>query len=95
MIGITEAVAAKPAIDAVSAKKFLLFKFNFCLVASRDGQKFINLPSVDYKTPNKRYLKTLYSAVSFGSESRTINNKKINFENLVNKKFITRSNRNN
>ena len=63
-------------------------KFNFCLVASRDGQKFINLPSVDYKTPNKRYLKTLYSAVSFGSESRTINNKKINFENLVNKKFI-------
>ena len=31
LIGITEAVAAKPAIDAVPAKKFLLFKFNFCL----------------------------------------------------------------
>ena len=29
----------------------------------------------------------MYSAVSFGSESRTINNK-INFENLVNKNFI-------
>ena len=63
-------------------------KLNFCLVASGNGQKFLELPLGFSNSPSIRNLKTLYSSVSYGSESRTITTKKNNFKNRFNKKLF-------
>ena len=61
--------------------------FKSCIVASGEGQKYIKLPFEKLNSPNIRNLKTLYSAVSFGSESSTISNKRNNLKKLTSKDF--------
>lgn len=64
--------------------------FKSCIVASGEGQKYIKLPFEKLNSPNIRNLKTLYSAVSFGSESSTISNKRNNLKKLTSKDFLRR-----